>query len=114
MTARPSVRASAAVAAQRYDPSLRFRTLHTEHFDIYYYDREADVVNDVGRMAERWYFRLSKTFNHSFNRKPIVLYDVQSIGAQAYMAVAHELMAREEKIAAGVPDDITSPTESTS
>ena len=31
--------------------------------------------------------------------KPIVLYDVQSIGAQAYMAAAHELIAREEKIA---------------
>jgi chromosome partitioning protein len=30
--------------------------------------------------------------------KPIVLYDVQSIGAQAYMAVAHELIARELKI----------------
>ena len=29
--------------------------------------------------------------------KPIVLYDVQSVGAQAYMAVAHELIAREEK-----------------
>lgn len=28
--------------------------------------------------------------------KPIMLYDVQSIGAQAYMAVAQELMAREE------------------
>jgi len=27
--------------------------------------------------------------------KPIVLYDVQSIGAQAYIAVAHELLARE-------------------
>lgn len=27
--------------------------------------------------------------------KPIVLYDVQSIGAQAYMAVANELLARE-------------------
>lgn len=28
--------------------------------------------------------------------KPIVLYDVASIGAQAYMAVAHELIAREQ------------------
>jgi chromosome partitioning protein len=28
--------------------------------------------------------------------KPIVLYDVQSIGAQAYMAIAHELIAREK------------------
>ena len=51
-----------------------FKVLKTEHFDIYYYDREADVVNDVGRMAERWYGRLSRIFNHSFTRKPIVLY----------------------------------------
>ncbi len=51
-----------------------FKVLQTEHFDIYYYDREADVVNDVGRMAERWYARLSKTFNHTFGKKPIVLY----------------------------------------
>ena len=32
--------------------------------------------------------------------KPIVLYDVQSIGAQAYMAAAHELIAREQKSSA--------------
>jgi chromosome partitioning protein len=29
--------------------------------------------------------------------KPIVLYDVQSIGAQAYMAIADELIAREKE-----------------
>jgi Tol biopolymer transport system component len=54
--------------------NFHFKVLRTEHFDIYYYDQEADVVNDVGRMAERWYARLSRLFNHSFNRKPIVLY----------------------------------------
>ena len=54
--------------------SFDFKVLQTEHFDIYYYDREADVVQDVGRMAERWYARLSRVFNHSFHRKPIVLY----------------------------------------
>jgi chromosome partitioning protein len=32
--------------------------------------------------------------------KPIVLYDVQSIGAQAYIAVAHELIRRESATAA--------------
>src|SRR5438270_12486848 len=53
---------------------FHFKVLQTEHFDIYYYEQEADVVNDVGRMAERWYVRLSRVFNHSFNRKPIVLY----------------------------------------
>ena len=51
-----------------------FKILKTEHFDIYYYDREADVINDIGRQAERWYARLSRVFNHSFARKPIVLY----------------------------------------
>src|SRR5215470_14167411 len=54
--------------------NFHFKVLRTEHFDVYYYDQEADVVNDVGRMAERWYARLSRLFNHSFNRKPIVLY----------------------------------------
>ena len=39
---------------------FKFKVLKTEHFDIYYYDREADVVNDVGRQAERWYERLSR------------------------------------------------------
>ena len=54
--------------------NFKFKTLRTEHFDIYYYDREDDVVQDIGRMAERWYTRLSRVFNHSFGRKPIVLY----------------------------------------
>src|SRR5512140_454773 len=54
--------------------NFHFKVLKTNHFDIYYYDREADVVNDIGRMAERWYDRLSATFHHQFGRKPIVLY----------------------------------------
>jgi Tol biopolymer transport system component len=54
--------------------SFDFKVLQTEHFDIYYYDQEADVVQDVARMSERWYARLSRVFNHSFRRKPIVLY----------------------------------------
>jgi hypothetical protein len=53
---------------------FHFKVLRTEHFDIYYYEQESDVVNDVGRMAERWYSRLSRVFGHTFNRKPIVLY----------------------------------------
>lgn len=54
--------------------SFDFKILQTEHFDIYYYDQEADIVHDIGRMSERWYARLSRVFNHSFKRKPIVLY----------------------------------------
>src|SRR5437762_4342315 len=54
--------------------TFHFKVLQTQHFDIYYYDQEADVVDDIGRMAERWYARLSTVFNHTFTRKPIVLY----------------------------------------
>jgi chromosome partitioning protein len=35
--------------------------------------------------------------------KPILLYDVQSVGARSYLAVAHELMQRAEGAAAGAP-----------
>jgi len=46
--------------------------------------------------------------------KPIVLYDVQSIGAQAYIAVAHELMSREAKAQTAPSRHMTAaPTVST-
>src|SRR3954454_16168171 len=51
-----------------------FKVLKTEHFDIYYYDREADVVNDCGPRGERCCPRPWRTFTHVFVRKPIVLY----------------------------------------
>ena len=46
--------------------------------------------------------------------KPIVLYDVQSIGAQAYFAVADELMRRELASSKQLHSDIIQPSASTS
>jgi Tol biopolymer transport system component len=58
----------------RYE-SLDFKVLETPHFDIYYYDEEADAAAQVGRMAERWYARLSKLLAHELTaRQPIILY----------------------------------------
>ncbi|HUO84573.1 MAG TPA: BamA/TamA family outer membrane protein [Thermoanaerobaculia bacterium] len=51
-----------------------FKVLKTEHFDIHYYPEQEPVIDDVARMSERWYDRLSAAFNHHFERKPIVLY----------------------------------------
>lgn len=53
-----------------------FRTLRTDHFDIYYYDVEdRQPILDFGRMAERWYERLARSFQHEFKeRKPIIVY----------------------------------------
>ena len=52
-----------------------FKIIQTEHFDVYYYDRERAAALDAARMAERNYARLSKVLNHEFReRKPIILY----------------------------------------
>src|SRR6266850_2386494 len=54
---------------------LDFRTLSTEHFDIYYYPEEEQVTRQAARMAERWYARYSELLDHTFaHRQPIVLY----------------------------------------
>lgn len=59
------------VAWEHFD----FQIVRTEHFDLYHYAEAADTVDDVGRMAERWYARLSGLLDHEFDeRKPIVLY----------------------------------------
>src|SRR5688572_16467697 len=52
-----------------------FKTLRTEHFDIYYYPREEQAVREAARMAERWYARLSRVLNHRFtSRQSLILY----------------------------------------
>ncbi|MDT8436288.1 MAG: tolB protein precursor, partial [Gemmatimonadota bacterium] len=58
----------------QYD-ELDFRILKTEHFDIYYYDEGEEVVTHAGRMAERWYARLSRLLDHQLEgRQPLILY----------------------------------------
>src|SRR6186997_1897391 len=55
--------------------SFDFKIIQTEHFDVYYYERERVASMDAARMAERSYARLSKVLNHEFReRKPIILY----------------------------------------
>ena len=52
-----------------------FKVLKTEHFDIYYYPEERQNVEEVARMAERWYGRFHKLFSHKLStRQPIIFY----------------------------------------
>ncbi|HEY3091656.1 MAG TPA: BamA/TamA family outer membrane protein [Vicinamibacterales bacterium] len=54
---------------------LEFRTLQTEHFDIYYYPEEEQATRQAARMAERWYARYSQLLDDTFShRQAIVLY----------------------------------------
>src|SRR5262245_36974590 len=58
----------------RYE-NFDFQILETPHFDIYYNAADRDAVVQAGRLAERWYARLSHALDHTFNeRQPIVFY----------------------------------------
>src|SRR6185369_13776729 len=46
-----------------------FKILRTEHFDLYYYEDEREAAVIAGRMAERWYARLSKVLDHQLSRR---------------------------------------------
>jgi Tol biopolymer transport system component len=54
---------------------LKFKVLKTDHFDVYYYDEEGAGAEQAGRLAERWYARLSKVLDFQLKeRQPIILY----------------------------------------
>jgi hypothetical protein len=59
------------VQYERFD----FRVLETPHFNLHFYPEAATPVEDAARMAERWYERLARTFQHDLmERRPIILY----------------------------------------
>ncbi len=58
--------------------TFNFRTLKTPHFDVLYYPYEQQAAEDGGRLAERWYARLSPFMRHTFQRKTIVFFSDQS------------------------------------
>jgi WD40 repeat protein len=52
-----------------------YRVLKTEHFDIYYYPEEEQAIKTAAQMAERWYKRYSRLFNHDLRgRQPLIMY----------------------------------------
>src|SRR5262249_43318274 len=64
--------------------------LQTPHFAIYYDASEHDAVVQAGRLAERWYARLSKVLDHTFKeRQPIVLYASHAQFTQTNVVTEH-------------------------
>jgi Tol biopolymer transport system component len=52
-----------------------FRILNLPHWDLYFYPGEEESIQDVSRMAERWYERFARTFQHEFEKtKPLIIY----------------------------------------
>jgi Tol biopolymer transport system component len=68
-----------------------FRIIQTEHFEVYYYERERGAALDAARMAERAYARLSRILQHEWReRKPLIVYAAHSDFSQTN-AVSGEL-----------------------
>jgi Peptidase of plants and bacteria/Omp85 superfamily domain/WD40-like Beta Propeller Repeat len=60
-----------------------FRILKTEHFDVYYYQREEAAARIAARLAERWYTRFARVLKFELaTRQPLVLYGSQPEFAQ--------------------------------
>lgn len=58
----------------QYD-GFEFEVLKTDHFDVHYYPEAGVAIEDVARMAERWYERYARFFQHEFEgSKPLVMY----------------------------------------
>lgn len=59
------------VQYQKFD----FQIMKTRHFDVYFYLEDEETVRLASIMAERWYSRLSRMFNHELKgRQPLILY----------------------------------------
>ncbi len=54
---------------------FHFEVLRTPHWDVHYYNEEAQAARDAARMLERWNTRLSSVMSHTLSkRKPVILY----------------------------------------
>ena len=54
---------------------FNFKIMKTRHFDVYFYLQDEQTVKLASLMAERWYSRLSRMFNHELKgRQPLILY----------------------------------------
>ena len=59
----------------QYEGGREFWQLPTQNWMVYFYAEESEAIEDIARMAERWYERFSRIFQHEFEqRKPLIIY----------------------------------------
>jgi Tol biopolymer transport system component len=67
--------ASSASAAERYDPSLRFRTIRTAHFDIHSHQGEDALARRLAAIVERVHDRFQPLLGVARGRVHVILVD---------------------------------------
>ncbi len=56
--------------------TFNFQVLRTDHFDVYFYPEEKEAAQQAAEIAERWYARESRLFDHDLHdRQPLIIYD---------------------------------------
>ncbi len=59
----------------QYEGGFDFQVLTTQNWEIHYYPEAETAVEDIARLAERWYERFSRAFQHDFDTtKPLIIY----------------------------------------
>ncbi len=54
---------------------FKFKIFKTDHFDIYFYPEEEQLIPDAARMAERWYARHARMLDHRLSgRQALIIY----------------------------------------
>ena len=65
--------AAPALAASRYDPRLRFRTIATPRFDIHFHQGEEEAARRLATVAEEVATTLDRTLGPASGRVHVVL-----------------------------------------
>ncbi|HEX5829898.1 MAG TPA: basic secretory protein-like protein [Gemmatimonadaceae bacterium] len=95
----------------QYD-QFDFKVLSTPHFNVLFYPAESLATADAGRMAERWFARLSPTMHHKFDRRSIVLY-ADSPDFQQTNVVSGEISQGTGGVTEGLRERVTMPFTTT-
>ncbi len=86
------VLASTASANNRYDPRLRFRTLTTEHFDIYFHQEEREQARRLAAIAEDVSAALASTLGRPDARVHVILVNQTDVASGWATPVPYNLM----------------------
>ena len=65
----------AAVAATRYDPRFRFRTISTPRFDVHYHQGEERLAQRLAAIAEQVAAQIDRTLGRATGRVQVILVD---------------------------------------
>jgi Tol biopolymer transport system component len=99
------------LAAERYDPTLRFRTITTRHFHIHFHQGEQDLARRLAGIAEEMHERLTERLGRARSRARthVILVDQDDLSNGWAMAFPYNVV--QINAAAPSADDLIGNTD---